>query len=106
MWAVFLGERLVPMQLQAEWIEYKLMFDDILKRLSAQLARQAKEHKRSVQAVLEESPPPAHDVPGVRGLGPSMSSLGRKAELYRKFTEQRGVPPNGAPVPEPEEIPS
>lgn len=41
-WHVLMGTRVTPLQIQAEWLEYKLIFDDIMTRLGAQLARAAR----------------------------------------------------------------
>lgn len=88
MWAVLLGERLVPLQLQAEWVDYKLIFDDILKRLSAQLARQSKAHKRDLERILEDQVPVVGNPTPTRAAG--------KAELFHRFQTLQG---NGAPRP-------
>lgn len=61
--AVLAGERLVPLQLQAEWAEYQMVFDDLLKRLSAQLARQAKAEKARLDRLTVEAPSPSSDAP-------------------------------------------
>lgn len=59
--SVLRGERLVPLQIHAEWIEYQQIFDDILTRWSASLARDAKSEKKRVDRLsgdLEHIPPP------------------------------------------------
>lgn len=43
-------------QVMAEWAEYQLIFNDILVRLSAQLARQAKLEKSRLARMAEEAP--------------------------------------------------
>jgi hypothetical protein len=51
--SVLRGERLVPLQIHAEWIEYQQIFDDILTRWSASLARDAKSEKKRVDRLSE-----------------------------------------------------
>jgi len=53
---VLLGQRLVPEQIQAEWLEYQLIFSDLLNRQSAQLARHAKAEKERLKALQEALP--------------------------------------------------
>lgn len=53
-WQVLMGRRVVPFQIQAEWIEYKVTFDDIFSKLSAALARQAKVHKAMMAELAAE----------------------------------------------------
>lgn len=89
-WSVLLGERLVPLQLQAEWVEYKLIFDDLLKRLSAQLARQAKAEKSRLEAQLPLGDQFSEPLPSA----PASS----KAELRRKAAAQRGLLPHSSSI--------
>lgn len=55
-WSVLRGQRLVPAQIQAEWLEYQLIFDDLLTRLSVSLARQAKAERKRLRRLVEEAP--------------------------------------------------
>jgi hypothetical protein len=83
-WSVLRGQRLVPVQIQAEWLTYRQIFDDVLTRLGAQLARQAKAHNESIRAQLELGlPEGAQDDIG--------SVTERKAALRRRFAESRGI---------------
>lgn len=81
-WHVLMGRSLTPLQIQAEWLEYKLAFDDIMQRFGSQLARQAKQHKR----ILDQEPEP--DEPAVRA--PTLHA--RKAELRTRAAAARGIP--------------
>lgn len=59
--AVLLGRKTTPLQIEAEWLEYKQIFGDMLQRFSAQLARDAKaERKRIKQTYLRD---PTHREP-------------------------------------------
>ncbi len=55
-WSVLRGQRLVPLQVQAEWLTYQQIFDDVLTRLGAQLARQAKSRSDELKRHLKEHP--------------------------------------------------
>ena len=50
---VLRGESLVPEQIRFEWLEYQQIFNDVLQRFSAQLARGAKAEKKRVAKLLE-----------------------------------------------------
>lgn len=52
-WYVLLGQRLTPLQIEAEWLEFKLIFEDILTRFGAQLARNAQSEKKRINRELE-----------------------------------------------------
>jgi len=84
-WSVLRGESLVPSQIQAEWFEYQQIFGDLLQRLSAQLARQAKSERKRIRRLVESSDPAEAQVPSQREL-PLGSS--RKSELRRRFASQ------------------
>lgn len=104
-WRVLMGQRVTPVQIQAEWVEYKLIFEDILQRFSAQLARNAKMEKKRLKRLAEDAPTERPEVVGPRD---------RKAELRRRAAAMRGLAPmrrsvvtNGvsnAPVMDPEDI--
>lgn len=101
-WSVLRGQRLVPVQIQAEWLTYRQIFDDVLTRLGAQLARQAKAHNESLRAQLEL---------GV--LDQETQAKGslsdRKDALRQRFAQSRGLhvlrPQNAAQPAAPEEAP-
>lgn len=84
---VLVGRRTTPQMIEAEWLEYKQIFDDVLTRLGAQLARQAKAHKDDIRRNLDlptDSPP----------QGPVNAEVERaqkKAELNRKAARMRGI---------------
>lgn len=81
-WSVLRGQNMVPAQIQAEWMDYKLIFNDILGRLGAQLARQAKaEHKR-LKKEIAASGPEAIPAPVARR---------DKSELRRRAAQLRGL---------------
>lgn len=66
-----MGARVVPFQIQAEWIEYKVAFDDIFSKLSAAVARQSKLHKSMLESYVEQAPAP-------------VEMDGRKGEVRRR----------------------
>lgn len=78
-WLVLLGQRVTPLQIEAEWLEYKLIFEDILTRLGAQLARAARTEKKRVERELVSRPPPT----------PSS----KKAELRSRAAARQGFKP-------------
>lgn len=104
-WQVLRGYRLVDRQIQAEWFEYQQIFNDLLQRLSAQLARQAKSERKRVKSLLQSPPDP----PSQREL--PLSAPSRKSELRRRFASVAGPPQrpnnpsNGRPPFPPEESP-
>ncbi len=83
-WAVLRGRELTNTQLQAEWLEYKQIFGDILTRLSAQLARQAKVERKRIVKQLELDVVPAAAQPPA---GPARD----KSELRRRAAAARGI---------------
>lgn len=94
---VLLGKPVVPQSIYLEWLEYRVLFDDLLKRFGAQLARNAKaEHKR-IREQLEPTQRPVAD--------PSAG----KARVRRLIAESRGLTMHGnlarmpAPPPQPVE---
>ena len=104
-WRVLMGQRVTPVQIQAEWVEYKMIFEDILQRFSAQLARNAKMEKKRLKRLADDAPTERPEVVGPRD---------RKAELRSRAAAMRGlapmrrsVVPNGVaniPVIDPEDI--
>lgn len=107
-WKVLKGERLVQRQIQAEWFEYQQIFNDLLQRLSAQLARQARSEKKRVRALVQSSqasdpsPPPQRELP--------LPTHSRKSELRRRYSglfvpSQSPQLPNGSMPSPPEESP-
>lgn len=84
-WSVFRGQRLVPLQLQAEWLTYQQIFDDVLQRLGAQLARQSKAESDRLKRYLRENPEQPHD----DQVLPLNDLQERKNALRRRFAEQR-----------------
>jgi len=90
-WYVLMGRRMSSLQMEVEWLEYKMIFEDILSRLGAQLARSAKSQKRQLAANLSEQ----LEQPAATGRG------GSKGRLRRKIAIMKGVPgvhPEGAPA--------
>lgn len=84
-WSVLRGERLVPLQIQAEWADYQRTFGELLTRFSAQLARQAKAERKRVRDLLQEQEAaalqsPQHDSP----------SSSDRLDLWRRAS-QRGL---------------
>jgi len=82
-WHVLIGRRTTPLQVQAEWLEYKLIFEDILTRLGAQLARVAKAEQKRLERQMDPEP-------RVSPLGDPRAQ--RKAELRQRVAMMRGTP--------------
>ncbi len=58
---VLKGESLVPDQIRWEWIEYQQVFNGLLEKYSAQLARASKLEKTRIKALSEAlEEPPSH----------------------------------------------
>lgn len=94
-WRVLRGDPLVPEQIMQDWLNYRLLFDDLLKRWGAMLARQAKaDHARLREQLAAE---PTHREPA--------KPRSRKEEVRARAAELRGLAPlrrsvGVAPVPE------
>jgi len=56
--AVLRGQRVVPLQIQAQWLETQMVFEDILKRLNTQVARQFKANKDALKGLLPQEATP------------------------------------------------
>lgn len=85
-WLVLMGQRLTPQQIVAQWVEYQCIFDDLLKRWSAYLARDARQEKKRIERL---------DVP------PEQLALNQprsKAELRSKVAAMRGLGLHGSPM--------
>ena len=84
-WYVLMGERLTPLQMQAEWVEYQQIFTDLLDRWSAKLARDAKAEKERIKRL---------DKAAVRIEVPQRPDT--KASLRQRVAAMKGVkmPPN------------
>lgn len=80
-----MGRRTTPLQIEAEWLEYKMIFDDVLTRFSAQLARQAKAERAALKRQLQEPAEPAQ----VAVTPPTT----RKAQLRSRAAVLRGLGP-------------
>lgn len=91
-WSVLRGQRVTPLQMQVEWIEYKLIFNDILTRFGAQLARDVQAEKRRVKKELSQSQPAPTAVPSSKAAVRS-----RVASMVLGGRLSRGVaePANG-----------
>lgn len=87
-WHVLMGQRVTPAQQMAEWLEYKLIFDDILTRLGAQLARQSKAHKDSLKRNIDASLAP--EAP-IHATSPELAHAAHKAELRQRAAAARGL---------------
>lgn len=84
-WSVLRGQRLVPLQVQAEWLTYQQIFDDVLQRLGAQLARQAKAESDRLKRFLKEHP----EVDSAEQLASLSDVQERKNALRQRFAAQR-----------------
>lgn len=90
-WYVLIGQRVTPQQIQADWVEYQCIFNDLLERWSAKLARDAKAEKDRIKR-LDAATPVA--------LVPQVPQP--KQELRRKVAQMRGfgLMPEGPQIPE------
>lgn len=93
------GQRLVPLQIQYEWIEYQLLFNDILTRFGSQLARQAKSEKKRVKAQLQDQHPEPSPQLELSPMHHSDLSA-HKSELRRRVAQSRGLTLNGSAPPQ------
>jgi hypothetical protein len=89
-WGVLRGYYVVPAQLEAEWIEYKIIFEDLLTRWGAQLARQAKAEAKKLresdpsEAVRPPPPPPRSQKAELRTQYALSRFGGRIQEILRE----------------------
>lgn len=72
----------MPEQILQDWLSYRLLFDDLLKRFSALLARQAKADHARLREQLQEQPDHRQ---------PASSTRSRKEEVRRRAAEARGL---------------
>jgi hypothetical protein len=87
-WHVLRGRRMVPLQIQFEWLEYQQLFDDLLKRFGAQLARSAKAEKKRVAKLFDQ--PKQSEPTAAVPVGPtSKSELRARARELRNGTRNR-----------------
>lgn len=89
-WSVLRGQRLVPAQIQAEWLEYQLIFDDLLSRMSSSLARQAKAERKRLRRLAEAEPSSTSDSPQLQLL-PNGSGSSSKAQLRSLAAQRLGL---------------
>ncbi|GMR14269.1 MAG: hypothetical protein BMS9Abin29_2514 [Gemmatimonadota bacterium] len=82
LWHVLRGRSLVPDEILWQWFEYQQVFNDLLQRYSAQLARAAKAEKSRIKALSEALDPQ----PSSRPLPRS-----HKAELRARAAALRGL---------------
>jgi len=66
-WAVIFGQKTTPLQIEAEWVEYKAIFHDLLARHGSMLARHAKAEKERLDRTFDQLNPDKREVfPGGR----------------------------------------
>lgn len=58
-WHVLMGQRLVPFQIQAEWVSYQRVFGQQLEQMSSYLARQAKAETKRLARIQQDLTPAA-----------------------------------------------
>lgn len=80
-WLVLLGQRVTPQQIVADWIEYQQIFNDLLDRWSAKLARDAKAEKERIKR-LDQAVQQQQHIP--------QSPPDTKAELRKRVASLRG----------------
>lgn len=79
-WLVLMGERTTPLQIEAEWAEYKEAFTTLLTRFNASLARQAAAEMRK----LNEEPVE---------VAPSAGGRDKNELMARARAQGLGLPP-------------
>lgn len=68
-----MGRKTTPLQIEKEWLEYKLIFEDLLTRWSASLAREAKAEKKRIDRLQDAGiEPPAHTKQALRSTWAQM----------------------------------
>lgn len=80
-WRVLMGQRVTPQHIVAEWVEYQQIFNDLLERWSAKLARDAKAEKERIKRL---------DKVDVAAVQPVLPKLDSKQELRRRVAGMRG----------------
>lgn len=78
-WYVLMGQRVTPRQIQADWVEYQCIFQDLLDRWSAKLAREVKLERERIKRFDSE----------IR-VAPAATLSDDKQELRRKVANMRG----------------
>jgi len=78
-WYVLMGQRLTPQHIQAEWVEYQQIFNDLLERWSAKLARDARAEKDRIKRLDVATP-----------VAPAATVSEKKQELRRRVANMRG----------------
>ena len=86
-WLVLMGQRVTPQQIMADWAEYQFIFNDLLERWSAKLAREAKAEKKRIARLEPDTVPPV-----------ALPPQNPKAALRRKMASMRGLQALHAPV--------
>ncbi len=109
-WSVLRGQSLVPEQIRFEWLEYQAVFNDLLQRYSAQLARAAKAEKARIKALNEALEPPSSrpvrpqdHKSELRSRAAALRGLGIPSGTYE--SPGRAPPDHLVPHLEPEENP-
>ena len=78
-WYVLMGQPITPQHILAEWVEYQQIFNDLLERWSAKLARDARAEKDRIKRL---------DIPEAR-VEPTQDPQ-TKPELRRRVANMRG----------------
>lgn len=94
-WRVLRGREQTNVQLAAEWLEYKLIFTDILTRFSAQLARNAKVEGKRIRKQLEGEASAPVEAPAPIGQR-DKSDLRRRAAALKLGYQPTHPVQNGA----------
>jgi len=89
-WRVLMGQRLTPVQIQAEWVEYQQIFRDLLETFSASLARQSKAEKKRLDRLGDG----AEDLPVETAVNTEAGRKARKAALYHRMFGSAGRSPS------------
>lgn len=92
---VLLGQRVTPLQIEKEWLEYKLIFEDLLNRWSASLARDAKAERKRIKRLQADDQEDQSSHPPLKG----------KDQLRAKYGQLKleGLRPRGPRPPQNQE---
>lgn len=83
-----MGQRLVPFQIQAEWVQYQQIFQGQMEMMSSYLARSAKAEKSRLKRIAED----LGELAAVKPI-PAGTREQRKAELRARMSG-RPISPN------------
>jgi len=84
-----MGRRMVPFEIQAEWVAYQQIFGAQLEQMSAYLARSAKAEKSRLKAMAADLGVATEQIPNIPELDDHDA---RKAAVRSKVSKMRLAP--------------